>query len=63
MDSNGSAEFSVQKLFDEHPEYFVLNGSVGALTIISCLRWRPRLVTQSAFSLEWAARTIPRLFT
>jgi len=32
MDSNGSAEFSVEKLFDEHPEYFVLNGSVGALT-------------------------------
>ena len=31
MDSNGSAEFSLEKLFDEHPEYFVLNESVGAL--------------------------------
>jgi nitrite reductase (NO-forming) len=29
---HGSAEFSVEKLLDEHPEYFVLNGSVGALT-------------------------------
>ena len=28
---HGSAEFSVEKLLDEHPEYFVLNGSVGAL--------------------------------
>ena len=27
----GSAEFSVEKLLDEHPEYFVFNGSVGAL--------------------------------
>jgi nitrite reductase (NO-forming) len=29
---HGSAEFSVEKLLDEHPEYFVFNGSVGALT-------------------------------
>ena len=29
---HGSAEFSVEKLFNEHPEYFVFNGSVGALT-------------------------------
>jgi nitrite reductase (NO-forming) len=29
---HGSAEFSVEKLLDEHPEYFVLNGSVGALS-------------------------------
>src|SRR5262249_52340952 len=28
----GSAEFSVEKLLDERPEYFVLNGSVGALS-------------------------------
>ena len=28
----GSAEFSVEKLLNERPEYFVLNGSVGALT-------------------------------
>jgi nitrite reductase (NO-forming) len=28
----GSAEFSVEKLLDEHPEYFVFNGSVGALS-------------------------------
>ena len=28
----GSAEFSVEKLLSEHPEYFVFNGSVGALT-------------------------------
>ena len=29
---HGSAEFSVEKLLNEHPEYFVFNGSVGALT-------------------------------
>ena len=29
---HGSAEFSVEKLLNERPEYFVLNGSVGALT-------------------------------
>jgi nitrite reductase (NO-forming) len=28
----GSAEFSVEKLLEERPEYFVLNGSVGALS-------------------------------
>jgi nitrite reductase (NO-forming) len=28
----GSQEFSVTKLLDEHPEYFVFNGSVGALS-------------------------------
>jgi nitrite reductase (NO-forming) len=28
----GSQEFSVTKMLDEHPEYFVLNGAVGALT-------------------------------
>ncbi|HEX2941959.1 MAG TPA: copper-containing nitrite reductase [Rhodopila sp.] len=28
----GLQEFSVDKLMDEHPEYFVFNGSVGALT-------------------------------
>jgi nitrite reductase (NO-forming) len=29
---HGSQEFSVEKLLDEHPEYFVFNGSVGALS-------------------------------
>ena len=29
---HGSQEFSVEKLLSERPEYFVLNGSVGALT-------------------------------
>ncbi len=29
---HGSQEFSVEKLMDEHPEYFVFNGSVGALS-------------------------------
>jgi nitrite reductase (NO-forming) len=29
---HGSAEFSVDKLLNERPEYFVLNGSVGALS-------------------------------
>ena len=29
---HGSAEFSVEKLLSEHPEYFVFNGSVGALS-------------------------------
>jgi nitrite reductase (NO-forming) len=29
---HGSAEFSVEKLLSERPEYFVFNGSVGALT-------------------------------
>ena len=28
----GPQEFSVEKLLDEHPEYFVFNGSVGALS-------------------------------
>jgi nitrite reductase (NO-forming) len=28
----GSQEFSVTKMLDERPEYFVLNGAVGALT-------------------------------
>ncbi|MGC2411929.1 MAG: copper-containing nitrite reductase, partial [Stellaceae bacterium] len=30
----GSQEFSVEKLLGEHPEYFVFNGSVGALTAL-----------------------------
>jgi nitrite reductase (NO-forming) len=29
---HGSQEFSVEKLLSEHPEYFVFNGAVGALT-------------------------------
>jgi nitrite reductase (NO-forming) len=29
---HGSAEFSVEKLLDERPEYFVFNGSVGAIS-------------------------------
>jgi nitrite reductase (NO-forming) len=29
---SGAQEFSYGKLMDEHPEYFVLNGAVGALT-------------------------------
>jgi len=29
---HGSAEFSVEKLLNERPEYFVFNGSVGALS-------------------------------
>ena len=29
---SGLQQFSVDKLLDEHPEYFVFNGSVGALT-------------------------------
>jgi nitrite reductase (NO-forming) len=28
----GSQEFSVEKLLDEHPEYFVFNGEVGAIS-------------------------------
>jgi nitrite reductase (NO-forming) len=31
---HGSAEFSVEKLLNERPEYFVFNGSVGALTML-----------------------------
>jgi nitrite reductase (NO-forming) len=31
---HGSQEFSVEKLLAEHPEYFVFNGSVGALTTL-----------------------------
>jgi nitrite reductase (NO-forming) len=31
---HGSQEFSVEKLLGEHPEYFVFNGSVGALTAL-----------------------------
>ncbi|HLJ65260.1 MAG TPA: multicopper oxidase domain-containing protein, partial [Stellaceae bacterium] len=32
LGQHGSQEFSVEKLLNERPEYFVLNGSVGALT-------------------------------
>jgi nitrite reductase (NO-forming) len=35
---HGSQEFSVEKLLNEHPEYFVFNGSVGALTKLHPLR-------------------------
>jgi nitrite reductase (NO-forming) len=31
---HGSQEFSVEKLLAERPEYFVFNGSVGALTVL-----------------------------
>ncbi len=34
----GSAEFSVEKLLNERPEYFVFNGSVGALSKLHPLR-------------------------
>jgi nitrite reductase (NO-forming) len=37
---HGSAEFSVEKLLNERPEYFVFNGSVGALTKLHPLRAR-----------------------
>jgi nitrite reductase (NO-forming) len=35
---HGSAEFSVEKLLNERPEYFVFNGSVGALTKLHPLK-------------------------
>ncbi len=35
---HGSAEFSVEKLLNERPEYFVFNGSVGALSRLHPLR-------------------------
>ncbi len=35
---HGSAEFSVEKLLNERPEYFVFNGSVGALSKLHPLR-------------------------
>lgn len=35
---HGSAESSVEKLLGEHPEYFVFNGSVGALSKLHPLR-------------------------
>ncbi len=35
---HGSQEFSVEKLLDEHPEYFVFNGSVGAISKLHPLR-------------------------
>jgi nitrite reductase (NO-forming) len=35
---HGSQEFSVEKLLAEHPEYFVFNGSVGALSRLHPLR-------------------------
>jgi nitrite reductase (NO-forming) len=35
---HGSAEFSVEKLLSEHPEYFVFNGSVGALAKLHPLK-------------------------
>ena len=36
----GPQEFSVEKLLDEHPEYFVFNGSVGALSKLHPLHAR-----------------------
>ena len=35
---HGSQEFSVEKLLDERPDYFVFNGSVGALSKLHPLR-------------------------
>ncbi len=35
---HGSQEFSVEKLLGEHPEYFVFNGAVGALSVLHPLR-------------------------
>jgi nitrite reductase (NO-forming) len=35
---HGSAEFSVEKLLDERPDYFVFNGAVGALSKLHPLR-------------------------
>jgi nitrite reductase (NO-forming) len=35
---HGSQEFSVEKLLGEHPEYFVFNGSVGAISKLHPLR-------------------------
>ena len=35
---HGSAEFSVEKLLNERPEYFVFNGSVGAISKLHPLR-------------------------
>lgn len=35
---HGSQEFSVEKLLSEHPEYFVFNGSVGALSKLHPLK-------------------------
>ena len=37
---HGSQEFSVEKLLNERPEYFVFNGSVGALSKLHPLRAR-----------------------
>jgi nitrite reductase (NO-forming) len=37
---HGSAEFSVEKLLNERPEYFVFNGAVGALTKLHPLHAR-----------------------
>ena len=53
----GSQEFSVEKLLNERPEYFVFNGSVGAL--LKCIHWRPRLVKPSESSSVLADRTTP----
>ena len=44
----GSQEFSVEKLLNERPEYFVFNGSVGRFQ--NCIRCRPRLVKPSESS-------------
>jgi nitrite reductase (NO-forming) len=35
---HGSQEFSVEKLLDEHPEYLVFNGAVGALSALHPLQ-------------------------
>src|SRR5262249_41894363 len=54
---HGSAEFSVEKLLNEHPEYFVLNGSVGALTKLHPLQ--AKVGETVRIFLAWACRITP----
>ena len=57
---HGSQEFSVEKLLDEHPEYFVFNGSVGAISKLHPLGANVG-ETVRIFSV-WGDRTLPPPF-
>jgi nitrite reductase (NO-forming) len=49
---HGSAEFSVEKLLNERPEYFVFNGSVGALTKLHPLQAKVGETVRIFFGVE-----------
>jgi hypothetical protein len=52
---HGSQEFSVEKLLAEHPEYFVFNGSMGALSKLHPLQTKVGLTPGAAREREGSA--------